>query len=83
MLALPAVCHVSRPSRNPVDVEPEETDEHYLEKLAQNKLRWGVIEMTREWYVEHGYDPESVGHLGFGTLEGGGVAAPLWGVLYA
>ncbi|KAI0535265.1 hypothetical protein GGR58DRAFT_529658 [Xylaria digitata] len=98
-LALSAACHVFRRSHSRdasfellggntadssiCDAELEEMDERYLEKLAQSKLRWSVIDMPPEWYTEHGYDPALVGHLGFGALEGGGVAAPLWGHLYA
>ncbi|KAI0505354.1 hypothetical protein F5B22DRAFT_640008 [Xylaria bambusicola] len=55
----------------------------YLEKLVQSKLRWGVIDMPPKWYAELDHDPALVGHLGFSTLEAGGVAAPLWGHLYA
>ncbi|KAI3319830.1 hypothetical protein HD806DRAFT_547722 [Xylariaceae sp. AK1471] len=65
------------------DTQLEKSHQPHLENLAQRKLRWGVIDMPPEWYTEHGYDPALVGHLGFGTLEGGGVAAPLWRHLYA
>ncbi|KAI1119882.1 hypothetical protein F5Y10DRAFT_273626 [Nemania abortiva] len=66
-----------------LSMDLKKSDECHLEKLAQRKLRWGVIDMPLEWYTKHGYDPALVGHLGFGTLEGGGVAAPLWDHLYA
>ncbi|KAI0445163.1 hypothetical protein F4803DRAFT_560452 [Xylaria telfairii] len=64
------------------DLERERSDGNRSKMLAQRKLRWGVLRMPLEWYTQHGYDPDSVGHLGFGTLEDG-VAAPLWGHLYA
>ncbi|KAI0906787.1 hypothetical protein F4823DRAFT_626801 [Ustulina deusta] len=64
------------------DAELEKSDESHFEKVAQSKLSWGVIHMPPEWYTQNGYDPASVGHLGFGTVEDG-VAAPLWEHLYA
>ncbi|KAI1354006.1 hypothetical protein F5Y01DRAFT_322260 [Xylaria sp. FL0043] len=57
-------------------------DEIDLERVAQSRLRWGVIRMPSDWYRQHNLDPESAGHLGFGTVEDA-VAAPLWGHLYA
>ncbi|KAI1276354.1 hypothetical protein F5Y07DRAFT_408502 [Xylaria sp. FL0933] len=56
-------------------------DEINLERVAQSRLRWGVIRMPSDWYRQH-LGPESAGHLGFGTVEDA-VAAPLWGHLYA
>ncbi|KAI0538383.1 hypothetical protein GGR58DRAFT_501217 [Xylaria digitata] len=64
------------------DVELEKSDESLFDELSQSKLRWGVIRMPKEWYTQYDYDPASVKHLGFGTVEDG-VAAPLWGHLYA
>ncbi|KAI0801568.1 hypothetical protein GGR55DRAFT_667724 [Xylaria sp. FL0064] len=57
-------------------------DEIYLERVAQSRLRWGVIHMPLNWYRQHNLDPESAGHLGFSTVKDA-VAAPLWGHLYA
>ncbi|KAJ3563776.1 hypothetical protein NPX13_g8079 [Xylaria arbuscula] len=64
------------------DVDFEKNGDTHLEKIAQSKLRWGVVRMPQEWFSKYGYDAASVGHLGFDTREDG-VAPPLWGHLYA
>ena len=53
------------------DVEFDKRDDSHLERAAQSKLSWGAIHMPQEWYAQHGYDPASVGHLGFGIVEDG------------
>ncbi|KAI0856680.1 hypothetical protein F4860DRAFT_492388 [Xylaria cubensis] len=50
-------------------------------KLAQSKLRWGVIEMPPEWYTKFGHH-SSVGHLSFGVNEDN-VSPPVEGKYYA
>ncbi|KAI8949339.1 hypothetical protein F4801DRAFT_603395 [Xylaria longipes] len=52
-----------------------------FKKLAQSKLRWGVVEMPPEWYTEFGHH-SSVGHLSFGVEEDN-VSPPIEGRLYA
>ncbi|KAI1359401.1 hypothetical protein F5Y08DRAFT_332352 [Xylaria arbuscula] len=64
------------------DGDFEKNGDTHLEKIAQSKLRWGVVRMPQEWFSKYGYDAASVGHLGFDTREDG-VAPPLWGHLYA
>lgn len=58
-------------------------------QLSRSKIRWGVIEMSPEWYEEQqnynitrpGRAPEPVGHLGFGVEDG--VKPPARGHWYA
>ncbi|KAI0096094.1 hypothetical protein GGR51DRAFT_568865 [Nemania sp. FL0031] len=52
-----------------------------LKKLAQSKIRWGVIRMPPEWYIEYAGDVP-VEHLGFGAEEDM-VSSPVSGNLYA
>ncbi|KAI1746565.1 hypothetical protein F4782DRAFT_524082 [Xylaria castorea] len=52
-----------------------------FKKLAQSKLRWGVVEMPPEWYTEFGHH-SSVGHLSFGVEEDN-VSPPIEGQFYA
>ncbi|KAI3316543.1 hypothetical protein HD806DRAFT_527808 [Xylariaceae sp. AK1471] len=52
-----------------------------LRKLAQSKIRWGVIKMPPEWYIEYaGNGP--VEHIGFGSEEDM-VSSPVSGHFYA
>lgn len=53
------------------DVEFEKSGDSHLERVAQSKLSRGEIRKPQEWYAQHGYDPASVGHLGFGIVEDG------------
>ncbi|KAI1120426.1 hypothetical protein F5Y10DRAFT_258367 [Nemania abortiva] len=48
--------------------EDEDTTRNPLRRLAQSKIRWGVISMPAEWYDEYGHD-DPVEHLGFGAEE--------------
>ncbi|TRX96986.1 hypothetical protein FHL15_002292 [Xylaria flabelliformis] len=50
-------------------------------KLAQSKLRWGVVEMPPEWYTKFGHH-SSVVHLSFGVDEDN-VSPPVEGKYYA
>ncbi|KAI3336909.1 hypothetical protein HD806DRAFT_475133 [Xylariaceae sp. AK1471] len=52
-----------------------------FKKLAQSKLRWGVVEMPPEWYTKFGHH-SSVGHLSFGVEEDN-VSPPIEGQSYA
>ncbi|RYC56619.1 hypothetical protein CHU98_g9592 [Xylaria longipes] len=52
-----------------------------LRKLAQSKIRWGVVKMPPEWYIEYGNDGP-VEHLGFGA-EDDTVSPPVSGNFYA
>ncbi|KAI8946615.1 hypothetical protein F4801DRAFT_596340 [Xylaria longipes] len=52
-----------------------------LRKLAQSKIRWGVVKMRPEWYIEYGNDGP-VEHLGFGA-EDDTVSPPVSGNFYA
>ncbi|KAI1194267.1 hypothetical protein F5X97DRAFT_327717 [Nemania serpens] len=53
-----------------------------LKKVAQRKIRWGVVRMPREWYAAHTFSSGPIGHLGFGT-EKDDVSPPVSGKLYA
>ncbi|KAI0457198.1 hypothetical protein F5B21DRAFT_512771 [Xylaria acuta] len=52
-----------------------------LRKLAQSKIRWGVVEMPLEWYIEYSNDGP-LEHLGFGAEEDM-VSPPVSGNSYA
>ncbi|KAI0452041.1 hypothetical protein F5B21DRAFT_516319 [Xylaria acuta] len=52
-----------------------------FKRLAQSKIRWGVVEMPPEWYTKFGHH-NSVGHLSFGVEEDN-VSPPIEGHYYA
>ncbi|KAI0454720.1 hypothetical protein F5B21DRAFT_473937 [Xylaria acuta] len=57
--------------RNEDGDEDEEDDDDArspFERLAQSRLRWGVISMPAEWYNEYNHDGP-LEHLGFGIKE--------------
>lgn len=70
-------CTLERASTEP----SSEQKERSLRKLAQSKIRWGVIRMPPEWYIEYARDGP-VEHLGFGVEEDM-VASPVSGHCYA
>ncbi|GAW25293.1 hypothetical protein SAMD00023353_0401920 [Rosellinia necatrix] len=53
-----------------VDDDDDDDDDAQspLKRLAQSRLRWGVISMPAEWYSEYDHDGP-VEHLGFGGEE--------------
>lgn len=44
--------------------DPEEAR---LRKIAQSRLRWGVVEMPLEWSSQYSGAYDQVGHISFGT----------------
>lgn len=40
-----------------------------LEKIAQSRLKWGVVEMPPDWSSQYSEAHEQVGHISFGTNE--------------
>ncbi|KAI1741085.1 hypothetical protein F4680DRAFT_458292 [Xylaria scruposa] len=52
-----------------------------LKKIAQSKIRWGIVEMSPEWYTEYANNG-LVEHLGFGA-ESDMVSPPISGNYYA
>ncbi|KAI0875522.1 hypothetical protein GGS24DRAFT_515444 [Hypoxylon argillaceum] len=50
------------------DEEDEGNVQSKFRRLAQSRLRWGVISMPAEWYDEYDHDGP-VEHLGFGVEE--------------
>jgi hypothetical protein len=64
------------------DAEDDEDEEPgSFKKLAQSKLRWGVVRMPPEWYEEYG-QLGPVEHLSFGVEEDN-PSDPVPGHLYA
>lgn len=56
------------------DADDDETpsndsEEGRLEKVAQSKLKWGVVKMPDDWYQTHNESYGNVGHISFGTTE--------------
>ncbi|KAI0973664.1 hypothetical protein F4678DRAFT_486848 [Xylaria arbuscula] len=69
------------PSEQTVRENGIEPRERSLKELAQGKIRWGVVKMPPEWYIEHAGDGP-VEHLGFGAEEDE-VSSPVPGNFYA
>ncbi|KAI1293215.1 hypothetical protein F5Y03DRAFT_388007 [Xylaria venustula] len=69
------------PSEQTVNDNGIEPRERSLRELAQRKIRWGVIKMPSEWYIEYAGDGP-VEHLGFGAEEDE-VSSPVLGNFYA
>ncbi|KAI0117928.1 hypothetical protein GGR51DRAFT_545815 [Nemania sp. FL0031] len=73
--------------KNPIgkedEVEDEDADDakNPLKRLAQSRLRWGVVSMPAEWYDDYNHDGD-VEHLGFGVEEDE-PKDPLLGHMYA
>lgn len=40
-----------------------------LERIAQSKLKWGVVEMPPKWSSQYSGSYEQVGHISFGTTD--------------
>lgn len=69
------------------DVDDDETsrqslEEKRLERIAQSRLKWGVVQMTDDWYQRYGEPYGNVGHISFGTTEDE-VGSPRDGQWYA
>jgi len=62
--------------------QKKEKKQTMFSKLAQSKLRWGVVKMPPEWYEEYRFEGHPVGHLSFGVEEDD-VYPPIEGDLYA
>ncbi|KAG6363047.1 hypothetical protein INS49_008142 [Diaporthe citri] len=52
------------PARN--DLENHEEDAR-LKKIAQSRLRWGVVKMSLGWSSQYSGSYDQVGHISFGT----------------
>jgi hypothetical protein len=52
--------------------------EERLSKIAQSRLRWGVVEMPPEWGSQYNGRYNQVGHISFGTTKDG-VRDPMHG----
>ncbi|KAI1817515.1 hypothetical protein GGS20DRAFT_582442 [Poronia punctata] len=64
------------------DDDDNDNEKSMFSKLAQSKLRWGVVPMSSEWYEENKFEGRPVGHLSFGVEEDN-VSPPIEGELYA
>jgi hypothetical protein len=70
-------------SESEIDIDDfDKKKKSMFSKLAQSKLRWGVVEMPPEWYEEYRFEDHPVGHLSFG-VEDDDVYPPIEGDLYA
>lgn len=52
------------------DSENNEENER-LEKIAQSRLRWGVVKMPPEWSSQYSGSYDQVDHISFGTTNDG------------
>lgn len=51
------------------EISRQSLEEKRLEKIAQSRLKWGVVKMSDDWYQEYGEAQGDVGHISFGTTE--------------
>lgn len=51
---------------SPAGNNPENNQER-LKKIAQSRLRWGVVKMPPKWSSQYSDSYDQVGHISFGT----------------